>query len=393
MEIRQLTTDDYEASKKLSMYAFQFEMSEEAIEAERSRFVPERYFGIFADNRLAAQLTLLPLQTYINGKLFDMGGIANVSSWPEMRRQGLVARLIRHSLGEMKRAGQTVSFLAPFSHSFYRKYGWENLLDLKKYTIETSFFPPRAETGGRVERRNEDIGLLNGIYESYAKRYNGMLNRTEHWWKTSVFPRKKGHAAVYFRADGKPSGYALYQVRQRELTVHEYIVLDDEAKKGLWTFFANHDSMVDRAYLTVPIDDTLPFEWANPRFKQEIEPYFMARIVDLKRFVEQYPFKETDRKTDLYIRVTDADASWNEAVWHIEVGPSGAARAQALSEAAAADKPVASCDIQTLTAMLIGYADAATMVKISRIGGAAEKTAEALMSVIPARTTYMTDFF
>ncbi|GIQ67068.1 hypothetical protein PACILC2_56360 [Paenibacillus cisolokensis] len=192
MEIRQLTTDDYEASKKLSMYAFQFEMSEEAIEAERSRFVPERYFGIFADNRLAAQLTLLPLQTYINGKLFDMGGIANVSSWPEMRRQGLVARLIRHSLGEMKRAGQTVSFLAPFSHSFYRKYGWENLLDLKKYTIETSFFPPRAETGGRVERRNEDIGLLNGIYESYAKRYNGMLNRTEHWWKTSVFPRKKG---------------------------------------------------------------------------------------------------------------------------------------------------------------------------------------------------------
>ncbi|TKH33755.1 GNAT family N-acetyltransferase, partial [Paenibacillus polymyxa] len=38
---------------------------------------------------------------------------------------GMVSRLLTHALEEMKTAGQSLSFLHPFSFAFYRKFGWE----------------------------------------------------------------------------------------------------------------------------------------------------------------------------------------------------------------------------------------------------------------------------
>ena len=57
-----------------------------------------------------------------------------------------------------------------------------------------------------------DIPLLSRLYEAYASRYNGTLQRSERWWKDSVLSRKKGYTAVYYRADGEAAGYLLYEI-------------------------------------------------------------------------------------------------------------------------------------------------------------------------------------
>ena len=41
----------------------------------------------------------------------------------------------------------------------------------------------------------------------------------------------------------------------------------------------------------VPTDDQLPYMLPDPRVTRETVPYFMARIVDLQSFVEQYAFE------------------------------------------------------------------------------------------------------
>ncbi|GAA3327877.1 hypothetical protein GCM10020331_069590 [Ectobacillus funiculus] len=99
---------------------FQYELAAEEMTEVRSRFKPEETWGVFIQNRLAAQLTLIPLQIYLHGKkTFSMGGIASVSTWPEFRRQGLVAHLLTHAMELMKENGQTISFLTPFAFDFF----------------------------------------------------------------------------------------------------------------------------------------------------------------------------------------------------------------------------------------------------------------------------------
>lgn len=118
MIIRTVTEEHYEDSLDLSSFAFQMSMTNEERATRRSQFHPEEKWGAFEEDKLLAQLTLLPLSVYINGKKFAMGGLAGVSTWPEYRRQGLVSQLLCHSLETMRQAGQTISMLHPFEFSF-----------------------------------------------------------------------------------------------------------------------------------------------------------------------------------------------------------------------------------------------------------------------------------
>ncbi|MBW7459144.1 GNAT family N-acetyltransferase, partial [Paenibacillus sepulcri] len=305
MELRNLTFDDFDASVDLSQYAFQYSVTAEQREERRSRFKPEQVWGIFDHDKLEAQLTVIPLQLYIQGRVFEMGGIAGVSSWPEHRRRGNVALLIRHALLQMREKGRSISCLAPFSFGFYRKYGWETYTDYKKYTIETALFPQRVQVEGRVSLEDADIPLLSRLYEAYASRYNGTLQRSEQWWKDSVLSRKKGYTAVYYRADGEAAGYLLYEIGQRVLTIHEMVYENEQGRQALWTYLASHDSMVEKAVLNAPMDDALPFLLSNPRIGQEIVPYFMARIVDTATFVKQYAFGASGSDTTLTLQLKD----------------------------------------------------------------------------------------
>ncbi len=382
--------DEFDISMKLAMYAFQMKLPPEQLEAARGRFKPENVWGVFEEGDLQAQLTIIPLQLYVQGRALDMGGIAGVSSWPEHRRQGHVARLISHALEQMRARGQSVSCLAPFSFGFYRKYGYETYTEYKKYTVEAPMFPPRTASALHVTRiSEEEIPQLSGIYERYASRYNGTLKRDEAWWKTSVLRRKKGNAAVCRRPDGEPAGYMLYEVADRLMTVHEMVFEDEEARRALWTFIANHDSMIDKAVLEAPMDDALPYLLPNPRIGQEVVPYFMARIVDAAAFAGQYAFAPGKEATRLTVELSDRHAEWNEGIWRLAVAPDGSG---SLERENSGEAPRLACDINTWTALLMGYLRPLQLHGFGKLTGSPEAAAR-LEAIIPSRQTYLLDFF
>ncbi|MBB3110660.1 putative acetyltransferase [Paenibacillus phyllosphaerae] len=392
MLIRQLTLDDYDQHMDLAQYAFQFSMTPEEQATRKEKFTPGRSWGAFVEDKLAAKLTILPFELYLYGRKLRMGGLASVSTWPEERRQGYVKELLQHSLAVMKEAGQTVSCLAPFSFPFYRKYGWELYVEYKKYTIETAQLPPRAAYEGRVERTDGDLSQLAPVYEAYAARYNGTLIRDEAWWTESVFRRKPRYTAVYSNADGEPRGYILYDIGDRKLTVHEMVYLEESGREALWTFIANHDSMIDKVEIEVPMDDNLPYLLPNPRVKQEIFPYFMARIVDAPAFVSQLALNPAgDGPSQVTVQITDPFAPWNEGAWTLRVDEEG--RAALLPGGAAEDGTTElGCTIQALTAMLMGYARPLRLYGYGQLAGSVA-AAQRVEQWIPNRQTNLLDFF
>lgn len=400
MEIRTLTMDEFEAGLDLSEYAFQYKLSEEHREAHRGRFVPERNWGVFEEKELLAKLTLLPLQLYMQGQPVLMGGIAGVASWPEKRRSGLVSRLLSTVLARMNEQGYSLSCLHPFSIPFYRKFGWEVYTDYKKYTIPVNQFPSKRALPGSIKRDIKDIALLNRLYEAFASRYNGTLLRNERWWTYNVLTPER-HTAVYYSENGEPEGYILYRIENRELTVHEFVFLHETARQGLWTYLSNHDSMVTQAIIDrVPSNDLLPFLLNDPRCKQEVMPYFMARIVNAATLIQQYRFNKlgsSESPIQLRLRLRDDFAAWNDGLWGLEISLEGQGKLQLVAEEEANTQEnraedVLDCNIQTLTALMLGYKRPLELFDCGQLKGPLANV-ELLERLLPIQQTALMDFF
>ncbi|TVY05542.1 GNAT family N-acetyltransferase [Paenibacillus cremeus] len=393
-DIRLVPKEQVSELLDLWSFAFQLDMSAEDREQRIASVSSNEAWGAYVDGRLAAGMRILELQAWIQGKAFAMGGLASVATWPEYRRGRLVSRLLDNALRVMRENGQTVSFLHPFQFGFYRRFGWETYTEYKTYEIPVALLPKLEPQPGRMVRVGQDIELLHRIYSAYAARYNGSLVRSERWWKDRIFARKAGSFSVYYDAAGQPSGYVHYVVKERVLTVHELVALNHGARLAIWRFLADHDSMINMVKMSVPADDRLPFLLDNPRIKQELVPYFMARIVDVAAFLEKYPFASGEEST-LLLDVKDAQAEWNDGLFQLVVDESGTARVEAAAsdeKVAAVGVPRVSCDVQTLMAMLMSYQRPAFLHEIGRLEGP-DEALETLERLIPVRQTYLPDYF
>ena len=395
VNIRNITEAHYEDSLDLSAFAFQMDWSGEERAMRRSQFRSEEKWGAFEDDKLLAQLTLLPLTIYISGRPIPMGGLAGVSTWPEYRRQGLVSKLLQHSLEVMRRDGQIISLLHPFEFGFYRRFGWEMFLEHRRYTIPSGLLPQRVQVPGTVERLAQpDTQMLSTIYEQYARRYNGMLSRHPQWWEERIYQRKKGQIAVYRSEMGDPQGYIIYDVKESKMTVHELVCLNETARRSLWTFIANHDSMAKEVTTIAPLEDDLISTLDNPRVKHEIIPYFMARIVDIEAFAAKYRFTpSTEAVHELCIQVEDLHAPWNNGIFKLSVDKQGNGAVDRIIEPTVEQQAdMVSCDIQTLTCMLMGYRRPERLMQLHKLRGN-EAAIRRLETLIPQAQTFLYDFF
>ncbi|MCA0988838.1 GNAT family N-acetyltransferase [Guptibacillus algicola] len=378
---------------RLSEYAFQYDVPKEDLEKRLKAYGEHTVWGDFEDGNLAAKLHIIDLHTWIAGKKFAMGGIASVATYPEYRRGGKVAKLLRHSLSEMKENGQTISFLHPFSIGFYRKFGWEILSNWKKLTLKKEDFVKLSPASGKVRRIQLDdvFEQLNPVYETFANKFNGMLKRDESWWRNRVY--SEGDLfATYQNSDGKLTGYVYYKMKERNLEVEEFVALDGDARKGLWNYLCQHDSMIDGGTLLTNEGDQLPFLLQNPKIKSEVEAYFMARIVDVENFLINYPFI-LDEGEFLFLHIHDEHAEWNNGTFHI--GQDEVKVFRGNSENSFCTHPPKRglrCNINTLTALLTGYQSPEFLSESGLIEGP-EQDLFLLKKMISKKETNFMDFF
>lgn len=397
-QIRQMQEHEREEYIRLSSFAFQYTLTPEELAKRAASLVPQENWGCYGEEGLEAKLALLPMEVYVGGKPFAMGGIAGVATWPEKRRGGRIAGLLSHSLRVMKEQGQMISMLHPFKFEFYRRFGWETYAEYKKLELTSHQLPRFPAAAGRIVRTMEP-DILAPAYEAYAVRHNGMLVRSRKWWEDRVLARKnEGRlGAAYFDAYGQVKGYILYKVADYTLTVYEWVALDGEAYRGLWNFIADHDSMLGSAgkvqLLMAHPGDRLASLLKDPRILQETVPYFMARLVDAEAFLNRYSFRQ-GVKGGLHLHIRDEQAPWNEGGYTIRLDEEGAGprvrRSAAGNEAASIE--ALSCGIGILTSMLLGYERPSFWYEHGLLTGSASQL-ELLEAALPEGNPFLLDFF
>lgn len=383
MDIRKLSETEYEKSLQLSQYAFQYKVKEEDLPRRYEMMKKQEIWGEFENEDLLSKLHILSLEINIENQRFPMGGIAGVATWPEHRRKGSVTRLLHQALLSMKEKGQTISLLHPFNIQFYRRFGWELSASVNKYTLEKSDLVRYADLPGTVSRLKKEDGnaLLNLVYEEWFHTYNHLLVRTDDWWNNHVFT--EGYDRIIYKdKEGTPKGYLCCKVSERSMDVQEFIYLSEDARRALWNFICQHDSMVDKVKIIAPANDQLPYLISNPRIHQEHYPYFMARIVDVEGFLKQYPFKPYNQA--MKISITDEKADWNNGTYSIKENE--------ITRETESDKETLSMDIQTLTAALLGSQKPSFLFECGKIKGNAENVVR-FEKIITNKPAGFLDFF
>ncbi|MFV8827007.1 GNAT family N-acetyltransferase [Alkalihalobacterium sp. APHAB7] len=397
MEVRKLTKEDIDESLNLSQFAFQYTLTDKEREHRLNVLRPEDSIGYYSDGELLAKMTTFPFRILIDGVSFDMGGVSGVATYPEYRRSGLVKNLLQHGLKEMKEKGQVLAYLFPFSIPFYRKYGWELFVDYQKLTLTRERLPSFKTVTGNMKKIDEtSILILKEIYGEYIQSYTGMLIRDNDWWMDWVLFRKKGRIAAYIDPAGKPKGYIIYEVKDRKMTIKEFVSLNEESRRGIWNFIANHDSMADEYIIQqLPVNEPYPYWLPDPKVQKEIVPYFMARIVDVEKFLQQYPFKKVTNG-NVFLHVLDEFCPWNNATYQITVKEKEVKvkRHEPRDKGACQQEPKRGiiCNINSLTSMLLNYQRPSNLLQIQLIKGSQEEI-DILEQLIVNKPTGFIDFF
>ncbi|MBD1371680.1 GNAT family N-acetyltransferase [Hazenella sp. IB182357] len=392
--IREVGEQEFESCIRLSEYAFQYQLSDQEKEKTINRMRKQLILADFEDAIMQAKLHIYDFTIVMNQQIWRMGGVASVATWPEYRRGGKVKNLLLHALERMRAQKQVISFLHPFQIDFYRRYGWELFASRKEITVPQHELIPiqtAVNVEGNIRRLNMPNALkpIQEVYEKFSKQHNGMLNRTREWWEYGVLD-KDTLAVGYYNAVGELNGYLLYKMSGRKMIVEEMVTIETAAKIGLWQFICQHDSMLSEVTLTLTECDELPFMLVNPRVNTKIEPYFMARIVDMETFVAQYQFEWDDQP--LFIHVDDPFAKWNKGSIFIKQGE--ATFYPAKMEKACVNRPQKGLhmDIGAITTLLMGHQTAATLYRMGRIEGEIEEV-KRLDHMVSRYPTCFYDFF
>ena len=392
MDIKVLSKEHFLESMNISMYAFQYQVPESDIPKRLETLKKHHLLGVFEGNELASKLHIIPLNIKLGQLDWKMGGIAGVATYPEHRRKGHVNALMKRALEDMNKMGNIVSFLHPFQIDFYRRFGWEIISDKRKITIEKIDLKPVEKQAGVIKRHTEKAHSIEieRVYEQYAAMHSAMLARDSEWWTSSIYGSQT--AAVYYNSKNEASGYLLYEIKDNVMKVEEYVSLTHEARRGLWNFICQHDSMLDRVEVLISVHDPFPYFLKEPKLKTEIYPYFMGRIVNAETALSTYPFITENSGKNLFLHLNDETAPWNTGTYIIEKEGVKFHPVKEGSTCVTAPKRGLHLNINTLTAMLFGYKRPIELFELELLKGDIDEIKE-LEQLIPPFKPFFYDFF
>lgn len=396
--LRQLTKKDAAQYNALFRYAFQVtnnELSslgwkEKEIQKTKSPIMEKaEAYGWFDQEKLVSQICTYPMQVNIYGKMYKMGGITGVATYPEYSGMGLMQELMKQSLTKMKERGQYISFLCPYSIPFYRKKGWEVVSDKMQYSIKDTQLPKKVAVSGMVERVLSEDKILFEIHDKFTLLRHGALKRNklewEEYWK---WDSDDVLVAVYYNINHEALGYVVYYLENEIFKIKEMIYLNQEAYHGLWNYVINHFSMITDVKGYNYTNEPIAFVLEDSEITETITPNVMARIVDFEGFIKDFPFDSISIHNNLHFKLTDAMMECNNGDFSLSWDKKG----KTIIEKGGTTGELVECDIQTLVCMFLGYKSPTYLKKIEHVN-ATKKAIRILEDIIPNESPYFSDYF
>lgn len=299
MIVRPITPEEKITARKIQNLAFLMEQdfSDAESNPEEYRKGYETTRAAFDENgKMCSCLELLPYTVRYDGHSVAMGGIGGVATHPEARRKGGIRCIFQHCMQEMYEKGYVFSYLYPFSHPFYRRFGYELNMVRTRCSIPLSSMVHFRQTGTvRLFTRDMDQMPLISVYEEYISDKNLAVVRDEYLWKRffSGDPYKDNvYIYLWYNSSNALRGYLKHRIRKtseygHDMIADELVWLDTQAFEGIMAFVSGMSSQFEKFIWDCPsFIDILSYFPEPYNIGQEVMSNGMNRVVNARLALE-----------------------------------------------------------------------------------------------------------
>lgn len=357
-------------------YEYGIDVEKEKAEAAREKTPEEqreavlnRTFGAFTeDGKLFAHVNSHEYDVRFDGGVYKLGGIGGVATLPPYRRGGAVRKCMEMALRDMYKNGFAFSFLYPFSHEFYRKFGYSEGATAYEWTLSLSDIPKRPVTG-TVEQLfpGDDFSPLLEVYNkcfadtnlsALRETYDGRLGKPE-------ILNEQRYTYLWRNGAGEPRGFMISHKKEEKGEIlldcrcnfgsrGGFLFCDVEAFWGLLSFAkAAFSSDYTKIVFTVP--DTTALQsliGENNHADCIAHRNGMLRVVNVPKVLLAAKYKGSGR---LVLEIHDSVISGNNGTWTLTFA--GDIRNVEKTK----DTPDAKMSIHAFSALICGARPAADM--------------------------------
>lgn len=327
LTIRNLTIEEMPAYRALSSICFSYHVPEADLAVKEMS--PERLHEVYGafdeNNHLVGCMTQIAMDVRFEGHDARMLGIGGVVTDPADRRRGAIRQLFEEGLPRLYHEGYVFSTLYPFSHVFYRKFGYE-LGIIRRYTeVPVHAIRKDLRPAARIHRllpTEPDCGMEE-VYREYIRRKNmAVIRREGHWhdlrkgtpWENGKF------TYVFFDADDKPMAYWTGTVAKEgesaKLTIND---LAYTSRQGLESMFAMLATMNEweAVRLQTPADTDTRFLVTDPYdISEHLRCGGMVRVMNVEKALALLPAPPVSGS--FTVAVEDAQIPENCGLFRVE---------------------------------------------------------------------------
>ncbi len=306
-------------------------------------------------------------------------GVTGVSVLPTHRRRGALNKMMWRQLAEFRRGGAIIVALTASEGGIYERYGYGIASDFAAIEIDTSraFFRVDQGPGSfQMVPPSEAATLLPALHSAKAGVRHGMTSRPTELWDAFFADHESartGRSGLFHVAhldeSGDADGYVSYRVTENAgpdgidnvVHVEQVVGLRPSIELDLWRFVCSLDLATTVRGLASP-GDPLRHALTDPRALRTtaVRDHLWTRIIDLAAVLGT---RRYEHDGELVIGAVDWEFTNNTGQFRltIEGGTATIARTQ--------DKPDATADIATWSALALGGRDATDMAVSGRLQG------------------------
>ncbi|MDR0668746.1 MAG: GNAT family N-acetyltransferase [Treponema sp.] len=357
------------------------------------------YWGVFQNGKLISSLEELPFLMRFDGSSVPMSGIGGVGTLPEARNSGAIGAMFSTMLPEARERGMVFSSLSPFSHSYYRAFGYELACARNKVTIPTGEF--RNFTCNGVFTQifpGDDTSALAEVHSAYIAGLNHGICR-DYWPDNRAW-------RIFTRKDPYRTGTFLYLWRDREGRPRSYVKYRDQTVEDKHVMAVLELAFTDREglYGILGLVKGLAtqfkeIQWPMPTFldptdlvkglwdmNQRLVPQDMTRIINVEQALRltRRPAGEGAYTVEV---TEDPYIDANRGRWRVEFGE-GESRVSVVNT-----EPDLICDMPSLSQLVLGYRSLENALRSRRNGLELRSNRETLDRVFTPRPQHLTEYF
>lgn len=274
----------------------------------------EYVYGALEKDKLIATYISFAMKVQIRDKILSGHYLDGVATLPPYRNQGIIKRLFYEDVQRCRAEKIPLILLDPFKHSYYRKFGFEIVMDKQRFKIDWDFmsadcpcqdyFIKMGYLHDNQELQDAYKEVKGWIWENSP--YNEMTFPTSY--EETKFHVKDTLIAVAYDGSNHPQGYMLYNAKDESLNI------DILRYTNLTAFFALKKHLLSykdqikkldfkKIPLDFPVELLIDSYW---RVGREVElltfPSRMMRIIDVQMLIEELMVIPTSTPICLFVR-------------------------------------------------------------------------------------------